>query len=268
MTNNNYECTIVTAYFNFPIKKHTSNSYFEWIINFLPNSNSNMIIFTDEESYDKIFNLRINFMDKTKIIKLNIADFYCYNFMEYWNKDHQRDHERGHHHQYLYMIWNEKSMFLKRAIVLNPFNTDYFMWCDIGMVRDKECIKHISLFPNTNIIKTLKNDKVYLLNITNFDEDDLKITGATEKFRYQNDSVRTGGGGIFGHKDALEIWIRVYYEMLEEFMNKNYFAGKDQSVMSCVYLKYRNLIELVKPEPSPFNHWFYMLYFLGNRPIE
>ena len=27
--------------------------------------------------------------------------------------------------------------------------------------------------------------------------------------------------------------------------------------------KYRDLIELVRPTKSPFNHWFYMLHFLS-----
>lgn len=258
------ECTVVTAYFDFPIKKHTSNSYFEWIINFLPNIDAYVIIFTDEKSYNIIYELRKNYIEKTKIITLKLSDFYCYKYMDYWNKDFSRDHEKGHHHQFLYMIWNEKSNFLNISIEMNPFDTEFYMWCDIGMVRDKECIKYISSFPNKEIIKNLNKNKIYLLNITEFTTDDLKINCATEKFRYQNDLVRIGGGAIFGSIDTLKIWIKVYYEMLEEFMSKDYFSGKDQSVMSCVYLKYRNLIELVRPKPSPINHWFYMLYFLSN----
>ena len=257
------ECTVVTAYFDFPIKKHTSDSYFDWIINFLPNTDAYMVIFTDDKSYNKIYDLRKKYIEKTKIIKMNLSDFYCYKYMDYWNKDFARDHENGHHHQYLYMIWNEKSNFLNISIDDNPFDTEFYMWCDIGMVRDKNCVKYISSFPNKNIMKDLNKNKVYLLNITPFSKDDLKINSSTELFRYQNDSVRIGGGAIFGEASVLKIWIKCYYEMLEEFMSNNFFSGKDQSVMTCVYLKYRDLIELVRPTKSPFNHWFYMLHFLS-----
>jgi len=256
------ECTIVTAYFEFPLKKHTTNSYLNWINNFLPNTNAYMVIFTDEQSYNIMYNLRKKHLDRTRIIILKLTDFYCYKYMDYWNKDHARDHEKLYHHQYLYMIWSEKSNFIKLAIEMNPFDTEFYMWCDIGMIRDTNCIQYITNFPNKETIKNLKRDKVYLLNLTEFSKDDLKITDATEFFRYQNNDVRIGGGGIFGNIPALKQWIKLYYEMLDEFMKRDYFAGKDQSIMTCVYLKNRDFIELVKHKPCPFNHWFYMIYFL------
>lgn len=260
------ECTIVTAYYEFPKKKHTSNSYFEWITNFLPNVDSYMIIFTDEASYEKIHKLRMKYLEKTVIIIKPLDNLYCTQFMDYWVNDYKRDHEQMHH-PYLYIIWNEKSMFMLHALNINPFNTDYYAWTDIGMVRDVEYIQHISKYPNKDIIKTLKNDKIYLLNLNDFSENDLEHKAPTELFRYQN-NVRTGGGVILGHKNIIPIWTNEYYYMLNEFIKNNYFAGKDQSIMSNLYLRHRdNLIELIKPVDSPINFWFYLLYYFGNRNI-
>ena len=45
-----YECTVVTAYYDFPCKKHASNSYHVWIKMFLNNIKSNVLIFTDKDS--------------------------------------------------------------------------------------------------------------------------------------------------------------------------------------------------------------------------
>lgn len=260
------ECTIVTAYYEFPKKKHTSNSYFEWITNFLPNIDSYMIIFTDEQSYEKLHKLRIKYLEKTVIIIKPLENLYCYQFMDYWEKDFNRDHERMHH-PYLYIIWNEKSMFMLQAVKINPFNTNYYAWTDIGMVRDTEYIPHISKYPNKEIIKTLKKDKIYLLNLNDFSDNDLQYSAPTELFRYQN-NVRTGGGVILGHKDIIPVWTNEYYKMMNEFIQNNYFAGKDQSIMSNLYLKYRDIfIELIKPINSPINYWFYLLYYFGNRNI-
>ena len=156
-------------------------------------------------------------------------------------------------------------MFIQRAINMNLFNTDYYAWTDIGMVRNENQIPYINNYPNPKIIQTLKNDKVYLLNIEDFTPEDLMETNATERFRKCN---RIGGGVIFGHKKVLTQWTKIFYDMMGTFMKNDLFAGKDQSIMACVYLKYREeLIELVKPSESPIDPWFYMLYYLGNRPV-
>lgn len=259
------DCTVVSAFFDFPEKKHTSHRYFEWIENFLPNVSANMVIYTDECSYDMIKSLRCSQADRTVVIKTRIEDFFCYRFLEYWKRDIARDHEKSSHNPELYMVWNEKSMFIKRAIESNYFDTEFFMWCDIGMVREQRHVKHLSSFPNTEFIRTLPN-RVYLLSIGDFTTDELKLTGATDSFRYKN---RIGGGVIFGHKEVLKVWVHEYYKMLDKFMENDIFAGKDQSVMSCAYLKNMDLIQLVRPTPSPFDSpygaWFYMLYFFGSR---
>jgi len=259
------ECTIVTAYYEFPKKKHTTDSYYQWIENFLPNIDSYMCIFTDEASYDKLYKLREKFIKKTFIIVKPFEKLFCYKYMDYWEHDYIRDHEQIHH-PYLYIIWNEKSMFMLEAMRLNPFNTCFYAWTDIGMVREKKDIQYISKYPNKDIISTLKKDKIYLLNLNEFSDLDLNQNVPTELFRYQN-NVRTGGGIILGHKDIILRWTNEYYNMMEEFMKNSFFAGKDQSIMSNLYIKYRDdLIELIKPEKnSPINVWFYLLYYFGNK---
>lgn len=260
------QCTIVTAYYNFPKKKHSSQSYDIWIEMFLKSvqEQSNILIFTDKSSSISLLEMSKNFRN-VKIVILPIVEFYTANYLHYWQKDYQRDYERQHN-PHLYMIWNEKSMFIQRAINLNHFNTEYYVWTDIGMVRDEKQIPYINKFPNTTIIETLKKDKVYLLNIEDFTSDDLNETDATERFIRCN---RIGGGVIFGHKNVLIKWTKIYYDMMNTFMKNNFFAGKDQSIMACIYLKYReDLIELVKPLKSPIDPWFYMLYYLGNKSID
>jgi len=260
--------TIVTAYYELPHKKYSSMHYSVWCRLYLKNTDANMIIFTDESSLPVLQEYRKNYLDKTKFVIQSLQSFYTYKFLEYWIKDHKRDHERYHHHPYLYMIWAEKSTFLKKAIDMNVYNSEFFCWTDIGMVREESQLSYINKFPNEEILKTIKTDKVYLLNIDEFTEQELKNNDVCQIFRYIP-TARIGGGFILGHKDVLQKWSRIYYETLEDFMKKDYFAGKDQSIMACIYLKYRDeLIELVRPKDSPINPWFYMLYYFGNRPLS
>lgn len=256
-----YQCTIVTAYYDLPRKKHASQSYHKWIKLFLHNVKSNIIIFTDKSSSNTLHDITQN-LDNVRIIILPISEFYTSKYLPYWQKDYERDYERQHN-PHLYMIWNEKSMFIQRAININPFNTEYYTWTDIGMVRDENQIQYINNYPNPNIIEKLEKDKVYLLNIDDFTPDDLNETDATERFIRCN---RIGGGVIFGHRKILIKWTKIYYDMMSTFMKNDFFTGKDQSIMACIYLKYReDLIKLIKPVQSPIDPWFYMLYYLGNR---
>lgn len=258
MSNN---CTVITAFFDFDVKKHSTSNYYYWIIDYLPNINAPMVIFTDDKSIDFISYLRSNFKDKTLIIPLKKEDFFVYKYLSYWEKDILRDHERNWHNIDLYMVWNEKLKFVDRAIDLNHFNTEYFMWTDIGMIREEYYKNIIKTFPNPEKIEKLKKDKLYLLNIMNFlKEEDYNIQLPTEKYRYTN---CIGAGLMYGHKDIFKISINNYYNILEEMMQCNFFTGKEQSVLINLCLKYRDTIELVIPEPTSKNIWFYMLEYFA-----
>ena len=252
--------TIVTAFYNFDKKKYLDYHYAYWINNFLPVVDNNMIIFCDESSQNFLLKMRKDYLHKTKIIILPLEEFYTYKYIDHWEKDIKRDHERNYHSKELYMIWNEKSMFVKKAIELNPFDTEYFCWSDIGMIREDYYIPYIKNYPK--IRDDIKKDKIYILNIEyKFKEDDFTFKElASERYRFEVKCI--GGGVIFGHKDVFLEWTDKYYNMLDEFVKNDYFAGKDQSLMACVYVKNRDMIELIKPVVSPFNNdWFYLIYY-------
>lgn len=253
-------CTIVTAFYNLENKKYITEAYIYWINNYLPYIDSYMIIFTDKNSYDFIKESRKNYLNKTNIIILDIKDFYTYKYLDIWKKHLDIDHEKNIHNIELYMIWNEKANFIDKAIDYNPFNTEFFIWTDIGMIRESYYINHIKSFPNDKIIKSLKKNKVYLLNVDNFiKDDDYNLNLPTNKFRYIN---CIGGGVIGGHKNILKTMILEYYNMLENMINNDIFVGKDQSIYANLCLKNKNLFELIKPIESPFNNnWFYLLYY-------
>lgn len=257
-------CTVVTAYYELPYKKHSSSSYDKWSRLFLENIDCNMVVFTDETSIERLKEQRKMHLDKTKFIILPLETFYTYRFMDYWKKDHERDHEKGYHHPYLYMVWAEKSMFVKRAIEYNYFDSEFYCWADIGMIRKETDIPYINKFPNSAILATLEKDKMYLLNVEDFKEHELENKTISEQFRYI--TARIGGTLIMGHKDIFPTWINIYYNTLHQYMENNLFAGKDQSIMATIYVILReSLIKLVKPIDSPIDPWFYLLYYFGNK---
>jgi hypothetical protein len=253
--------TVVTAYYEFKKKKHPSDNYYKWMKNFLCIP-CYMVIYTgDEESAAKIKALRPNLEDKTKVIILPFEDLHCSQYMDYWNKDYARDHER-YHDPALYIIWNEKTAFIKRARDLNPFNTEFYCWADIGMVREEYYLQFIDTFPSSKMLSIYDKNKVYLLNLYPYSDDEkLSIKDACENFRYRNN---TGAGVIMCHKDMVDTWYNTYYKMLDRFMELNLFAGKDQSLINCICLINPDLVKLIRPLNSPIDVWFYMLFYFSD----
>jgi hypothetical protein len=253
--------TVVTAYYEFKKKKHPSDNYFLWMKNFLK-IDCYMLIYTgDEECAEKIKAMRTGLEGKTHVVVLPFENLHCSQYMDYWQKDYVRDHER-YHDPALYIIWNEKTAFIKRGKDLNPFNTEFFCWADIGMVREEGYLKYINTFPSSAMLSKHDKTKVYLLYLNPFtNEEKETINDASEAFRYTN---RVGGGVIMCHKDLVDTWYETYYGMLNRFFEKDLFAGKDQSILNCLSIIRCDLIKLIVPYHAPFDHWFYMLYYFSD----
>lgn len=254
----NDNITLVTAYFKMS-NKYNDSLYIEWIERFLKNYQKNIVIFTSIESFYFIQELRKDFKDRTVIILSSIESFYVYKYYDYFVKDYNRDIEKSYHNPDLFLIWNEKLKFVEKAIKLNPFNSSYFMWCDIGMIREDNYIKYLKTFPN---IEKLTEDKVYLLNVDyNFTEEDYK-NPYDEKYRFIFNII--GGGVMIGLEKNMRLWINRYYKTLDYYITNNKFAGKDQTIMVSTYLKYPDFIKLIKGvDDHDCNKWFYLLKYFS-----
>lgn len=248
-------CTLVTAFYITNTKKHSLTDYQKAISSLLTLSHCPIVLFTDKSCSEFIYKTCFNKLKDILIINFPMEQFYTYRFLDYWEKDFLRDKENFIHVKELYMIWNEKSMFVKKAIDLNPFGTEFFCWTDIGIIQNDKLSPTLKRFPK--IRGDVKKDKVYILNLN-----------LEPELRYMEtnfDLSKTVGGGIFlGHKTSFMEWIREYYIVLEEYMRRDMFAGKDQNIMADTCLKNKNLVELIKPMPTPVNNdWFYLLYYFS-----
>jgi len=185
------------------------------------NIKCDMLIFCDTESYFFIEEIRSYVPNLTKIVRMDFQQFYCYRYLELFKNQVSMDAEKNN--EFLYMICNEKPNFLKIAIENFP---DYlhFLWINVDCFR----------FKTIDFINNLKmTDKILLLEVDKF-----------LSFNYQ--FINTISGSIFGgSKQNVLIWWEKYYEMLEYFIEKEWFIGKDSSIINNVYLKNKHLCELV-----------------------
>jgi hypothetical protein len=271
------ECTIVTCYYKIP-SKHPYQQYDQWMIKFLTTVETPMVIYTDDQSIEKIKDLRKWAEDKTIIINKPLQFTYCAQekYLNTWVKDWRRDLEGRIHNPKLYIIWNNKSKFVEEVIQANYFNTEYFCWCDIGCFRTQENLQKYKNFPKVEkIVATNTKDKMQILNIEQFNNSDIAYMNAIKEqnklkenelteLKIENifQTRATVGGTIFlGHKDTWNIWIPTFYNMMDTLIKNDTFAGKDQDIMAIISLLYPELVHLITPPTS--NGWFYLQdYFI------
>lgn len=255
--------TIVTGYFKLTKSKATHDKYLEWMSNML-SIQTPMVIFCDEVSSHTIIELRKEQLENTRIIITNLNNFYCYKYIHYFKEHLLLDSERNRGHSVeLYMIWAEKSNFLKQVSELNPFSSDFFLWVDIGCFRkpNTEFLK----WPNAEKVNLLPRDKILLLSVIPFTPSELNVSELHNLPSFQHTN-RIGAPIFGGFKDALLIWHQKYYEMLEHFISIGRFIGKDQSIMNSVYIIHRQLCFLVTRDSSIYKPlddvWFYLQRYL------
>lgn len=249
--------TIVTAYFQLETSKASHNKYLQWMCNMLIIDNP-MIIFCDNKSYDFIQFLRKDKLNITRIIVIEFVDFHSYRFNSQFVQQQKIDRELNiGHNSFLYMIWAEKPSFLKKAVVLDPFNTEYFLWVDIGCFRVPN-----TKFINWPNISKAPLDKVLLLSVNPFTINELSVSNFNElpNFQFTN---RISGTIFGGGKKVLLQWNEKYYDMVEKFISLGRFIGKDQSIMNSVYLLNRDICELINWKQPCDDIWFYMQDYLS-----
>lgn len=254
--------TIVTAFFSMP-SKFTVNDYLIWMKNFL-SLDENMVIFTDNENYEYINSLRNS--SNTHIIVTSIDKFETYKYIDYWTYCKSIDIEY-YHSKELYMIWNEKTFFVEKAININKFNSEYFFWMDIGCIRDENmipCIKKFSCIgidKNKPILSTISHRNIN--KQLNDDGISVDLQNNNGRSCFIIDYIQ--GGFFGGHTQALKKWINLYKNELELFVRTKTFGGKDQYIMNNISIKYTDELYCLKPDSQVlFNQWFSFLIRMSN----
>ena len=259
---NNKDLTIVTGYFKIP-SKHSNHNYLTWMTSML-SYDGPMVIFTDKEHYDIIKQHRP--YSQTKIIVQNIEDFSTYKYKGKLNSENGLYFEEGKQEYMdidIYSILQlEKINFLKQAIQLNTFNTQYYAWYDIGYLRNNQILPKD--WPHNNKLSVLK-DSVYFMSIFGeICEDD---SDRDEIYTYDNPphNLLLTGGFVGLDKRRINELYDIYIQTIDEIIKDGQWP-QDQFVFTKMYCKNYDFIKKISAKEHPYvenNAWFYMIpYFL------
>lgn len=246
--------TVVSAYFSIP-SKHPQQNYIFWIKNFLEHIPCHLIFFTDPDLIPLFTEWRGEYMDRTQFIPFDFQ--HCDAFKKYtklfWEDEKKKDYEK-HHSPELYAIWYEKKEFVLKAIASNPFNHEKFLWCDAGGFRITSWFDRLQEFPNPAKIHPTK---FFLLNLISFTETELQ-----DPFSDFSKVERIGGGYLAASVSTWQQFSQKYDNMLNKYIEKGLFVGKDQNIIASMYIEDPEFFDLVPTDTTCEDMWFYpQLYF-------
>jgi hypothetical protein len=256
------DATVVSAYYDLP-SKYNTESYRTWLRLFLENCPCQLVFFTDEATKPFIEQCRAKFKIRTRIIVLPPSQwtFETRFPLAVWKGQQENDPERSIHSIPLYKVWNEKKEFVKRAIQLNPFASDAFVWIDAGFVRSEGLARFIKDFPVASRIPT---DRMLMLNIGDYTEKDntpVDINGIP--IYAPHGKMRIGGGILAGTTAVWKAFDKAYEEQLQNYIDAGLFFGKEQNILGSLAIANRTLVSFVEPRPIGPEAWFYLGLWLS-----
>ena len=151
--------TIVTCYYKLDASKHSQTDYDMWIKNLLLNLSANIVVFTcqsDKEYLNKILSRNAKLHYTIIVKELEELELYR-RYPSIWGEQELMDpNKKCGRGKGCYLLWNSKFQFMKEAIDMNVYQSEYFIWNDIGNVRDNRIIPFLETYPK---VERISRDK-------------------------------------------------------------------------------------------------------------
>ena len=247
--------TVVTGFF--PIKsKHSIDSYMEWMGTML-GLNDAMIIFTSPDMVDNMTKLRQHAVNRTVVIGLELEDLpMVQNYpLSVWEAEFAKDSEKRVHAGYqVFWIWLSKTFFLEQSATMNPFQSEIFMWSDIGCFRKKserrwkgqQMVVHPEIIPDGRMLHMAHHPPnppptVWWTN---------KL-GEREKQHFYH-----SGTMMAGSINTIFKFHKAFLATFQGFLDRKLFVGDDQTVLQCTCLQNPDMCAYVPYDQVADNHYF------------
>jgi hypothetical protein len=241
--------TVVTAYYQVS-NKHGHEKYLAWVENFL-NIPFNLVVFTDKKNAEWIKEKRGNL--PLVLIEKELQDLTYYQYIDVLKQQNGKDRNKKRSPE-LYVVWHEKVKFVNEAIEQNPFNSDFFVWCDIGTFRDKNYVKNT--FPQA---KYIWPDKITLGMLKDFSSEERAV-----KVMAGNEEIRVQGNIQLGSSIAWKVYSSIYDQTFRELIAEGITVNDGQIVAGTAALRHPQLFRLQYIDHAfQGNPWWYFLLYYG-----
>ena len=238
--------TIVTAYYNLRARsKHSETNFETWNSRFF-SLRDNMVIFSDHTSSEAIIQVRNKSRGCTLLVRQALSDTEMFGVTN-WELQHQKDPENLHHSIELYIVWDQKPLWLEAIANLNPFQSTHFFWADSGQFRDDAFLRaHIpkgeKWVTSTEFIPACKS---LFLSIEKFEPHELVKDSSEMTPPLNSELVRLGGGNFGGDVCSVLKFAQRYRSQIRRYLDEGFFIGKDQPIYGSICTSWRDMCFLV-----------------------
>ena len=161
----------------------------------------------------------------------------------------------------LNMIWNEKIYFVYDTYIHNYFNSDYYIWCDIGYFREPLINKK---WPNYDVVKNLNPNTIYYAHVCDNNILSYYIKAILNNIQVPYTQASISGGFFIIHKNKLLWYKTIYYDTLSSFFENNLLIKDDQYIiLQCVTYNLNHFNLIKDPTTTKIDdNWFFFTKFL------
>ncbi|KAL7542789.1 hypothetical protein ACHAXR_012080 [Thalassiosira sp. AJA248-18] len=231
--------TIVTAYFRLA-SKHGASQYDVWMKNML-SMQDHMVVITSPELLPQIAGFRKHALDRTVVMLMELDDIPIGTLFptEFWVDQLERNPEKKTHQSYqLFWIWLAKTGLVNDCIGFNFFESDLFLWSDIGAFREgnyngRTLIQHRELVPPHEMMQMAHNKP-------NPPKEDLFY----EKFKHYANFYHSGMQFV-AYKDTWKVFYEYFLDTIDKFLEHNMLIVDDQVILQSVCLQHPEICAYV-----------------------
>lgn len=246
--------TIVTSLYNIGRENMDGrpySSYLEWFKKTL-SLNSPMVVFVDES--DSKFVKENRKEENTKIIIQKLQNMPMYNYKEKMDqiinsekyKRTIKDPNRIECNYSLYdIVQYSKFDWMEAVAELNPFNSEYFLWCDAGLSRFFYDLDLNKKYPSEQATQKLieQKHKILLQTFMNSYPDLFNAALLSEEYLKDNRSY-VMGGMFGGGKEAIKNINKTVKQTFKNMLADD-FINNEQIVLGFLLKKYPELFVTV-----------------------
>jgi hypothetical protein len=248
--------TVVTAYYCVK-SKHEPSQYHAWINNLLLHvgSNCKMVIFTSSDLVEYMNAVcKKNVLGASfTVISMEMKEFKLLKRypLKMWVQQYAMDPQKSCGRTIeCYLIWNSKLMFLKEAMKRNIYDSDKYVWVDIGSCRTTTNPKLLEDFPR---YENVSNDKIDIVLLRPYAEEEMK------QVIFYN-TVHLSGAMFGGNIRAINRLYENFYKALDVYLCGKCFAGCDQQILSTCCVHNPEIFNLIIPDSKKCDVWFYLYH--------
>jgi hypothetical protein len=252
--------TVVSAYYYIAASRNSAADYKKWMRLFFETVPCHLVFFCEHELVEFVTECRAAYMDRTRIIVLPRSEWIATTKFsdDFWLRQFYKDPEMAIHSEDMYKVWYEKKEFVARAIRMNPFGHEYFVWADAGILREARLA--IS-FP---LVERIPAKKMLLLLIDKFyPEHVTPVSYNGVMLRGYDSGDHVGGGVIAGTATNWAKWNQAYDAVFDKYVCAGLFCGREERVMNSVCLEYRRLVHFFHSVSR--DRWRDLFFHLGSK---